>query len=155
MLSPEQKEMRMSMSRDLIYMGNEDDSFWMKVMTGAPIDADLREQILKLGPYQPEGNLQKEVKGRSHLIIVSYPRQDKRSKGNGCVIQHDFILLTVRKDLIDELKIFGMSSRHHIDDFMRGRIIEKNGRRAKNNRCFQGVRHRSQRCFMAVEVILN
>ncbi|GFW88997.1 hypothetical protein TNCV_2684311 [Trichonephila clavipes] len=30
-----------------------------------------------------------------------------------------------RKDLIDELKIFGMSSRHHIDDFMRGRIIEK------------------------------
>ncbi|GFU99354.1 HTH_Tnp_Tc3_2 domain-containing protein [Trichonephila clavipes] len=30
-----------------------------------------------------------------------------------------------RKDLIDELKIFGMSSRHHIDDFMRGRIIAK------------------------------
>ncbi|GFW10811.1 hypothetical protein TNCV_4919301 [Trichonephila clavipes] len=28
-----------------------------------------------------------------------------------------------RKDLIDELKIFGMSFRHHIDDFMRGRII--------------------------------
>ncbi|GFV59910.1 guanylate cyclase 32E [Trichonephila clavipes] len=30
-----------------------------------------------------------------------------------------------RKDLIDELKIFRMSSRHHIDDFMRGRIIRK------------------------------
>ncbi|GFT44475.1 transposable element Tcb1 transposase [Trichonephila clavipes] len=30
-----------------------------------------------------------------------------------------------RKDLIDELKIFGRSSRHHIDDFMRGRIIRK------------------------------
>ncbi|GFY21182.1 transposable element Tcb2 transposase [Trichonephila clavipes] len=30
-----------------------------------------------------------------------------------------------RKYLIDELKIFGMSSRHHIDDFMRGRIIGK------------------------------
>ncbi|GFT58765.1 hypothetical protein TNCV_4237231 [Trichonephila clavipes] len=30
-----------------------------------------------------------------------------------------------RKDLIDELKIFGMSSRHHIDDFMHGRIIGK------------------------------
>ncbi|GFU97048.1 transposable element Tcb1 transposase [Trichonephila clavipes] len=30
-----------------------------------------------------------------------------------------------RKDLIDELKIVGMSSRHHIDDFMRGRIIGK------------------------------
>ncbi|GFT26628.1 hypothetical protein TNCV_3604381 [Trichonephila clavipes] len=31
-----------------------------------------------------------------HLIIVSYPSQDKRSKGNGCAIQHDFMLLTVR-----------------------------------------------------------
>ncbi|GFW86892.1 hypothetical protein TNCV_2810471 [Trichonephila clavipes] len=31
-----------------------------------------------------------------HLIIVSYPRQDKRSKENGCAIQHDFMLLTVR-----------------------------------------------------------
>ncbi|GFV59559.1 transposable element Tcb2 transposase [Trichonephila clavipes] len=30
-----------------------------------------------------------------------------------------------RKDLIDELKISGMSSRHHIDDFMRSRIIGK------------------------------
>ncbi|GFY13180.1 transposable element Tcb1 transposase [Trichonephila clavipes] len=30
-----------------------------------------------------------------------------------------------RKDLIDELKSFGMSSRHHIDDFMRCRIIGK------------------------------
>ncbi|GFW33194.1 hypothetical protein TNCV_4700101 [Trichonephila clavipes] len=30
-----------------------------------------------------------------------------------------------RKDLIDELKIFSMSSRHHIDDFMHGRIIGK------------------------------
>ncbi|GFU76602.1 transposable element Tcb2 transposase [Trichonephila clavipes] len=29
------------------------------------------------------------------------------------------------KDLIDELKIFGMSSRYPIDDFMRGRIIGK------------------------------
>ncbi|GFX56894.1 hypothetical protein TNCV_3566661 [Trichonephila clavipes] len=30
-----------------------------------PIDADLREQILKLGPYQPEGNFQKDAKVRS------------------------------------------------------------------------------------------
>ncbi|GFU95643.1 transposable element Tcb2 transposase [Trichonephila clavipes] len=39
-----------------------------------------------------------------------------------------------RKDLIDELKIFGMSSRHHIDDFMRGRIIGKieEGRKIKD-----------------------
>ncbi|GFW51335.1 transposable element Tcb1 transposase [Trichonephila clavipes] len=36
-----------------------------------------------------------------------------------------------RKDLIDELKIFGMSSRHHIDDFMRGRIIGKIEERRK------------------------
>ncbi|GFU21612.1 hypothetical protein TNCV_3828021 [Trichonephila clavipes] len=32
---------------------------------GTPIDADLREQFLKLGPYQPEGNFQKDAKGRS------------------------------------------------------------------------------------------
>ncbi|GFY47399.1 hypothetical protein TNIN_79701 [Trichonephila inaurata madagascariensis] len=31
-----------------------------------------------------------------HVIKVSYPRQDKRSKGNGCAIQNDFMLLTVR-----------------------------------------------------------
>ncbi|GFX29046.1 hypothetical protein TNCV_3030881 [Trichonephila clavipes] len=57
-----------------------------------------------------------------------------------------------RKDLIDELKIFGMSSRHHIDDFMRGRIIGKieEGRKITD---VVGVRHRSQRCFTAVEVI--
>ncbi|GFW50537.1 hypothetical protein TNCV_2888401 [Trichonephila clavipes] len=30
-----------------------------------------------------------------------------------------------RRDLIDELKICDMSSRHHIDDFMCGRIIGK------------------------------
>ncbi|GFT27360.1 hypothetical protein TNCV_3425751 [Trichonephila clavipes] len=30
-----------------------------------PIDADLKVQILKLGPYQPEGNFQKDAKGRS------------------------------------------------------------------------------------------
>ncbi|GFT40711.1 hypothetical protein TNCV_4042091 [Trichonephila clavipes] len=32
---------------------------------GTPIEADLWEQILKLGPYQPEGNFQKDAKGRS------------------------------------------------------------------------------------------
>ncbi|GFV87029.1 hypothetical protein TNCV_5112471 [Trichonephila clavipes] len=30
-----------------------------------PIDADLREHILKLGPYQPEGNFQNDTKERS------------------------------------------------------------------------------------------
>ncbi|GFV08285.1 retrovirus-related Pol polyprotein from transposon TNT 1-94 [Trichonephila clavipes] len=37
----------------------------LEIWTGTPIDADLREQILKLGPYQPEGNFQKDAKGRS------------------------------------------------------------------------------------------
>ncbi|GFW29323.1 uncharacterized protein TNCV_742651 [Trichonephila clavipes] len=37
-----------------------------------------------------------------HLIIVSYPRQDKRSKGNGSTIQHNFMLLTVSLDLSSE-----------------------------------------------------
>ncbi|GFT07564.1 uncharacterized protein TNCV_4045311 [Trichonephila clavipes] len=39
-----------------------------------------------------------------HLIIVSYPRQDKRSKGNGCGIQHDFMLLTVSLTSIENLR---------------------------------------------------
>ncbi|GFV12920.1 hypothetical protein TNCV_1797451 [Trichonephila clavipes] len=48
-----------------------------------------------------------------------------------------------------------MSSRHHIDNFMRGPNYWKDRRRAKNNRCCQGVRHPlPQRCFTAVEVIL-
>ncbi|GFX75040.1 hypothetical protein TNCV_1846121 [Trichonephila clavipes] len=38
-----------------------------------------------------------------------------------------------------------MSSRHHIDDFMRGRIIGKI-EEGENNRCCQEFRHRSQRC---------
>ncbi|GFV13338.1 transposable element Tcb1 transposase [Trichonephila clavipes] len=36
-----------------------------------------------------------------------------------------------RKYLIDELKVFGMSSRHHIDDFIIGRIIGKIEERRK------------------------
>ncbi|GFV24032.1 hypothetical protein TNCV_236011 [Trichonephila clavipes] len=32
-----------------------------------------------------------------HIIIVPYPKQNKRLKGNGCDIQHDFMLLTVRE----------------------------------------------------------
>ncbi|GFW96961.1 uncharacterized protein TNCV_4801741 [Trichonephila clavipes] len=35
---------------------------------GTPTDADLREQILKLGPYQPEGNFLKDAKGRSFSL---------------------------------------------------------------------------------------
>ncbi|GFV63873.1 dimer_Tnp_hAT domain-containing protein [Trichonephila clavipes] len=32
---------------------------------GTPTDADLKEKIFKLGPYQPEGNFQKDAKERS------------------------------------------------------------------------------------------
>ncbi|GFX68432.1 hypothetical protein TNCV_3998641 [Trichonephila clavipes] len=32
---------------------------------GTPIDTNLREQIFKLDPCQPEGNFQKDTKGRS------------------------------------------------------------------------------------------
>ncbi|GFV66598.1 zinc finger MYM-type protein 1 [Trichonephila clavipes] len=42
---------------------NNSESFFSQCST--PIDADLREQILKLGPYQPEGNFQKDAKARS------------------------------------------------------------------------------------------
>ncbi|GFV96269.1 hypothetical protein TNCV_2812461 [Trichonephila clavipes] len=52
---------------------------------GTPIDADLREQILKLDP-------------------IPTRRQDKRSKGNGCAIQHDFVLLTVSLTSIENLR---------------------------------------------------
>ncbi|GFY33639.1 hypothetical protein TNCV_4593511 [Trichonephila clavipes] len=45
---------------------NEETKFIRKShYVGTPIDADLREQILKLGPYQPEGNFQKDAKGRN------------------------------------------------------------------------------------------
>ncbi|GFX48663.1 hypothetical protein TNCV_585601 [Trichonephila clavipes] len=49
----------------------------------------------------------------------------KSFKGFDACGQLLFQVKIYRKDLIDELKIFGMSSRHHIDDFMRGRIIGK------------------------------
>ncbi|GFX51219.1 hypothetical protein TNCV_2735701 [Trichonephila clavipes] len=39
-----------------------------------------------------------------HLIIVSYPRQDKKSKGNGYAIQRDFMLLTVSLTSIENLR---------------------------------------------------
>ncbi|GFV97968.1 uncharacterized protein LOC103569155 [Trichonephila clavipes] len=40
-----------------------------------------------------------------HLIIVFYPRQDKRSKENGCAIQHDFMLLTVSWVVLGKTKL--------------------------------------------------
>ncbi|GFT04752.1 uncharacterized protein TNCV_4476701 [Trichonephila clavipes] len=39
--------------------------------------------------------------GAFHYLTVSYRKQDKTSKGNGCDIQHDFMLLTVRYVTID------------------------------------------------------
>ncbi|GFW27188.1 cuticle protein 10.9 [Trichonephila clavipes] len=40
--------------------------------TSTPIDADLREHILKLGSYQPEGNIQNDAKGRSFSSYYSF-----------------------------------------------------------------------------------
>ncbi|GFV97456.1 integrase catalytic domain-containing protein [Trichonephila clavipes] len=70
----------------------------LEVYHGTPIDADLREQIL-IWDHTNQKVISKKMRKEGafhHLIIVSYPRQDKRSKVNGCVIQHDFMLLTVR-----------------------------------------------------------
>ncbi|GFV86596.1 DUF4371 domain-containing protein [Trichonephila clavipes] len=39
---------------------------------GTAIDADIREQTLKLGPYQPEGNFLKDAKGRSFSSSYSF-----------------------------------------------------------------------------------
>ncbi|GFU11528.1 hypothetical protein TNCV_4551381 [Trichonephila clavipes] len=77
---------------------------------GTPIDTDLRERILKLSPCHQEDNFQKDAKERAfhHFIIVSYAGQDKRSNGNGCAIQHEFMLLTVRYvgfSLIEQIRI--------------------------------------------------
>ncbi|GFU79063.1 hypothetical protein TNCV_4548071 [Trichonephila clavipes] len=49
----------------------------------------------------------------------------KSFKGFDACGQLLFQVKVLQEDLIDELKIFGMSSRHHIDDFMRGRSIGK------------------------------
>ncbi|GFV72918.1 hypothetical protein TNCV_1974651 [Trichonephila clavipes] len=49
----------------------------------------------------------------------------KSFKGFDACGQLLFQVKVLQKDLIDELKIFGMSSRQHIDYFIRGRIIGK------------------------------
>ncbi|GFW50896.1 transposable element Tcb1 transposase [Trichonephila clavipes] len=49
----------------------------------------------------------------------------KSFKGFDACGQLLFQVKVLQKDLIDEHKIFGISSRHHIDDFFPGRIIGK------------------------------
>ncbi|GFU54949.1 transposable element Tcb2 transposase [Trichonephila clavipes] len=56
-----------------------------------------------------------------HHVIAFIRALEVLTRVDSCCFKSKFY----RKDLIDELKIFGMSSRHHIDDFMRGRIIGK------------------------------
>ncbi|GFW91082.1 transposable element Tcb2 transposase [Trichonephila clavipes] len=61
-----------------------------------------------------------------HQLVLSMRRRCEATiavltRVDSCCFKSKFY----RKDLIDELKIFGMSSRHHIHDFMRGRIIGK------------------------------
>ncbi|GFV80056.1 hypothetical protein TNCV_4654731 [Trichonephila clavipes] len=51
---------------------------------GTPIDADLRGKILKLGSFQPEGNFQKDAKGRSfsssYYSFISKAGQNDRKE---------------------------------------------------------------------------
>ncbi|GFT97038.1 HTH_Tnp_Tc3_2 domain-containing protein [Trichonephila clavipes] len=56
-----------------------------------------------------------------HHVIAFIRALKVLTRVDSCCFKSKFY----RKDLTDELKIFGMSSRHHIDDFMRGRIIGK------------------------------
>ncbi|GFW12092.1 transposable element Tcb2 transposase [Trichonephila clavipes] len=56
-----------------------------------------------------------------HHVIAFIRALKVLTRVDSCCFKSKFY----RKDLIDELKFFGLSSRHHIDDFMRGRIIGK------------------------------
>ncbi|GFW70319.1 hypothetical protein TNCV_5131451 [Trichonephila clavipes] len=56
-----------------------------------------------------------------HHVIAFIRALKVLTRVDSCCFKSKFY----RKDLIDKLKIFGTSSRHHIDDFMRGRIIGK------------------------------
>ncbi|GFT55843.1 uncharacterized protein TNCV_567021 [Trichonephila clavipes] len=56
-----------------------------------------------------------------HHVITFIRALKVLTRVDSCCFKSKFY----RKDLIDELKIFGMSSLHHIDDFMRGRIVGK------------------------------
>ncbi|GFU86471.1 uncharacterized protein TNCV_1418231 [Trichonephila clavipes] len=56
-----------------------------------------------------------------HHVIAFIRALKVLTRVDSCCFKSKFY----RKDLIDELKIFGRSSRHHIDDFMRDRIIGK------------------------------
>ncbi|GFW51761.1 uncharacterized protein TNCV_1186931 [Trichonephila clavipes] len=67
----------------------------------------------------------KKWKAVTAMVLEWHPNQADVSRVltrvDSCCFKSKFY----GKDLIDELKIFGMSSRHHIDDLMRGRIIGK------------------------------
>ncbi|GFW14687.1 transposable element Tcb2 transposase [Trichonephila clavipes] len=54
-----------------------------------------------------------------HHVIAFIGALKVLTRVDSCCFKSKFY----RKDLIDELKMCGMSSRHHIEDFMRGRII--------------------------------
>ena len=55
-----------------------------------------------------------------HVVAVIRVLKDL-TRVDSCCFKSKFY----RKDLIDELEIFGTSSRYHLDDFMYGRIIGK------------------------------
>ncbi|GFU85841.1 transposable element Tcb2 transposase [Trichonephila clavipes] len=56
-----------------------------------------------------------------HHVIAFIRALKVLTRVDSCCFKSKFY----RKGLIDELKIFGIVSRHHKDDFMRGRIIGK------------------------------
>ncbi|GFV04683.1 hypothetical protein TNCV_333231 [Trichonephila clavipes] len=56
-----------------------------------------------------------------HHVIAFIRALKVLTRVHSCCFKSKFY----RKDLIEKLKIFGISSRHHIDAFMRGRIIGK------------------------------
>ncbi|GFW21788.1 hypothetical protein TNCV_1235131 [Trichonephila clavipes] len=75
-INPQEKNtvLDTSTNKDTLYKEKEsenenEETKWVRNdfahYVGTPIDADLREQILILGPYQPKGNFQKDAKGRS------------------------------------------------------------------------------------------
>ncbi|GFX13871.1 uncharacterized protein TNCV_3421821 [Trichonephila clavipes] len=95
------------------------------------VEIDLSDTKLGGGQKQKLKDLSNGFKGlfsdQPGLTHVLYHEIETGDQGpvltrvDSCCFKSKFY----RKDLIDELKIFGMSSRHHIDDFMRGRIIGK------------------------------
>ncbi|GFV22510.1 transposable element Tcb1 transposase [Trichonephila clavipes] len=109
---------------DLIALGNR---FRSNLKYLRKIESTFQEISLRLPKEPLRHRWSQSVEFRIYLWVV-YNRgvqhgayQYVLTRVDSCCFKSQFY----RKDLTDELKIFGMSSRHHIDDFIRGRIIGK------------------------------